>query len=112
VQIGAGIRADSPFAAWCCLFEAQDAWGKKEHLPPLLTHFGTSFVERALIEAVCRRIGRCFFEAAYTNLFGIRLGDIHPALKEAKPSDFLTFPIRKVIARHTVGLADPLCDAD
>jgi hypothetical protein len=111
--LAAGLQGESPFAAWRRLFDAQDAWGRAENLPPLLTHFGTSLVERALIEAVCRGLGRPFAEVLHTNQLGIRLGDIHPALAGSEPADWLPArPLTRIIARHTVGLADPLEDAD
>jgi hypothetical protein len=113
LQIATGIRANSPFAAWLNLIAAQAAWGEKGNLPPLLTQFGASLVERALIEAVCRALGKPFFEGLRKNQFGIRLGDIHPVLAGREPAEFLPRqPLRQVIARHTVGLADPLEDAD
>ncbi len=107
-----GMRGDSPFAAWRQLHEAQAAWGTAERLPPLLTQFGTSLVERALIEAACRRVALPFAEALRANVFGIELDSVHPPLKGASPADLLT-PLRSdLIVRHTVGLADPLRDAD
>ena len=54
LKTSAGIVAETPFDAWRELYQAQDAWGRSERLPPLLTHFGTSLVERAMIEAICR----------------------------------------------------------
>ena len=47
------------------------------------------------------------------NSLGLELGEIHPALKRSVPADFLPpAPLPQVIARHTVGLADPLTDDD
>src|SRR5687768_11742805 len=51
------IRAVTPFAFWRELYSAQAAWAMREKLPPLLSNFGTSFVERALIHAICRARG-------------------------------------------------------
>lgn len=113
LELAAGIRAPSPFDAWRQLNEAQASWGRREQLPPLLTHFGTSLVERALIEAVCRTAGQPFARMVRTNQLGIRLGDIHPALADLTPADLLPeSPRTQILARHTVGLADPLVDAD
>src|SRR5439155_22061637 len=48
-----------------------------------------------------------------TNRLGVRLGELHPALKMHEPADLLTAqPLARVSARHTVGLADPLEDSD
>src|SRR5436853_4479117 len=47
-----GLKGKSAFAIWEQLYAAQSDWGQKSGLPPLLSHFGTSLVERALLEAV------------------------------------------------------------
>ena len=48
------VRAPTVFAFWREVYAAQAAWAAAEKLPPLLSNFGTSFVERALIHALCR----------------------------------------------------------
>jgi L-alanine-DL-glutamate epimerase-like enolase superfamily enzyme len=113
VNIATGVEADSAFAVWRQIWDGQSYWGLGEELPPLLVHFGTSLVERALIEACCRAAGMPFWRMLCDNRFGIRLGALHPALKTHEPADFLPLkPLDKVIARHTVGLADPLEKSD
>lgn len=113
LRLAAGLRADSPFDAWRQLAEAQSAWGEKEELPPLLTQFGTSLVERALIEAVCRAVGRPFHQLLRANTFGIRPGDIYFELAGRHPAEFLPEqPLQRITVRHTVGLLDPLTDGD
>jgi hypothetical protein len=112
-QVAAGVRADSPFDAWRQLDAAQAEWGRSLALPPLLTQFGTSLVERAMIEALCRASGQPFARLLRTDAFGMRLGEIHPVLAGRTPADLLPEqPLDRIIARHTVGLADPLVDAD
>jgi hypothetical protein len=113
LELVAGMRAASPFEAWRQLNEAQADWGRGTHLPPLLTQFGTSLVERAVIEAVCRAAGQSFARMLSSNRLGIRLGEIHPALAGLTPADLLPqSPRAQILARHTVGLADPLLDDD
>jgi hypothetical protein len=114
VGVAAGVRGASPFDAWRQIHDAQTAWGRAQGLPPLLTQFGTSLVERALIEAVCRRVGRPFHELLRTDALGIRPGDIHPVLAGCSIADLLPErpPRQRLWARHTVGLSDPLVDAD
>ncbi|HYV29392.1 MAG TPA: hypothetical protein VFA77_17800 [Candidatus Eisenbacteria bacterium] len=108
-----GAEGESPFAIWREMYRHQLDWGGVNKLPPLLANFGTSLVERALIEAVGRATGQSFSQMLQSNLLGIRLGDIHPELSERTPADFLpATPLPKIIARHTVGLADPLTEAD
>ncbi|HKB42132.1 MAG TPA: hypothetical protein VKD72_37245 [Gemmataceae bacterium] len=114
VGAATGLEADSPFDAWRALWDIQDRWGREQGFPPLLTHFGTSLVERAMIEAVCRKLGQPFHVALRENQFGIRLGEIHRPLAEYAllgafpPSK----PLWHILPRHTVGLLDPLRDAD
>jgi L-alanine-DL-glutamate epimerase-like enolase superfamily enzyme len=113
VNIAAGVEGDSAFAIWRQLWDAQSYWGLGEELPPLLVHFGTSLVERALIEACCRAAGLPFWRMLRHNRLGIRLGALHPVLKTQEPADFLpATPLSKATARHTVGLADPLEESD
>ena len=113
VSIAAGLDGDSAWRVWRALWDGQSYWGLGEELPPLLLHFGTSLVERALIEACCRAAGQPFWRMLLTNRLGVRLGELHPALKMHEPADLLApQPLPRVIARHTVGLADPLEDSD
>jgi hypothetical protein len=104
-----GIRAATPFAFWRELYDAQAAWAAAEKLPPLLSNFGTSFVERALIHAVCRARGATLASALRENLLGIDLGALQPSLAGSAPRDWLpASPPTAVFARHTVGLSDPM----
>jgi hypothetical protein len=108
-----GMGADTPFDFWRLLHAAQSRWAVAEKLPPLLAHFGTSLVERAVIDATCRAAGRPFARLLRDNALGIRLGELHAELDGAQPADFLpTEPLARITARHTVGLADPLRDGD
>lgn len=108
-----GIRAASPFAFWRELHEAQAAWGRRKGLPVLLSQFGASLVERALIDAFCRATDATFGAALRANLFGVELGAIHPTLAGSGLRAWLpAAPRTEVFARHTVGLADPLTEAD
>jgi len=103
------IRAANPFAFWRELYATQAAWAAREKLPPLLAHFGTSFVERALIDACCRAGNTTFAAALRENLLGIDLGALHPMLAGTTPRDWLpAAPATEVFARHTVGLSDPI----
>jgi hypothetical protein len=99
------------------LYAAQSAWAQTgaagEAVPPLLAHFGTSLVERALVDAFGRVHGASLVTALQENLFGVELGALRPELAGTAPRDWLPAqPVEKVIARHTVGLSDPLEDGD
>ncbi len=81
--------------------------------PPLLWGFGVSLVERAVIDGFCRARRTTFGETLRTGGLGLRLEDLHRELHGASPAQLLpSQPLRRVIARHTVGLADPLTESD
>ena len=107
-----GVRFPHVFALWRDLYAAQDRWAVTQGHPPLLAHFGTSMVERAVIDAVCRLEGMTFAGAVHTSRLGIALHEIDPAL----PADWVRLlparPLAEVVARHTVGLADEILESD
>lgn len=104
-----GMAAPTVHAAVQAVSHAQEAWGRAQGLPNLLTHFGVTLVERALIDAYCRRHQRTVGDALRTNALGIVLEDLHPELAGQVPADGLPKQsLETVAARHTVGLGDPL----
>ena len=113
MALAEGLEGQSVFALWRQLYDAQAAWGEREKLAPLLVNFGTSLVERALIDATCRAAARTFGDLLRENALGVTLGEIHPDLAGLNPADLLPRqPLRRILARHTVGLSDPLTDAE
>jgi hypothetical protein len=113
----ATARAAAPtrtvFELWRELSWEQEAWARLHQFPPLLAGFGVSLIERAVIDAFCRATGKTFARAARENAFGIALGEIHGELRTAEPADFLPpEPLRSIIVRHTVGMADALDEDD
>ncbi len=107
---------ESLFDWWLALYRGQSAWAGEEPCPPLLAHLGTSLVERAGIDALCRATGESFRDALSRNAFGIRLSDPYPEFADTTPSDWLSeegsVDDQTLLVRHTVGLSDPLTDAD
>jgi hypothetical protein len=105
--------AEAPFDWWRILYPRQMVWGAGQKYPPLLTGLGASLVERAVVDAFCRAVAMPFPEALRTNALGVRLSELHAELGPYEPGYFLPArPSRRIIARHTVGLADPLTDAE
>ena len=101
------------FELWKRIYGRQAVWALSRGVPPLLAHLGTSLVERALIDAFCREHETSFASALRTNQLGIDLGSIHPELAGTAPSDWLPAePATAIIARHTIGLGDPLFAED
>ncbi|HEY0968386.1 MAG TPA: hypothetical protein VGD88_13425 [Opitutaceae bacterium] len=107
------IAPDSVFGFWRQLYEMQMAWAVSRCLPPLLANFGVSMVERVMFDALARAKQVNLATLLGENLAGIDLGVIHPKLNRSEPGKFLPpKPLAKVMARHTVGLSDPLTAAD
>ncbi len=105
--------APTVFAFWRALWDRQEEWARAGSVPGLLAQFGTSLVERAVLDASCRAHGQTFASALRSNAFGIELGGVHPELAGTVPSDWLpSQPPRRVFARHTVGLSDPLTEEE
>jgi hypothetical protein len=112
-EVTRDVGERSVFAFWKALYDGQDGWAAKNGIAPLLAHFGTSLIERALIDAFCRAKGARFTRAVSENLFHIDFGAIHRVLRGNAAAKFLPpAPLPRVTARHTVGLADPLTDDD
>jgi hypothetical protein len=102
-------KSDSVFLYWRRLYEGMAAWGGGWGKAPLLVHFGTSLVERAVIDAFCRAEGTPFAKALHGNWLGVDLGSLHRELEGATPAALLPAePLRTLVSRHTVGLTDPL----
>ncbi|MFT5467193.1 MAG: hypothetical protein ACI8UO_002297 [Verrucomicrobiales bacterium] len=98
---------------WRDLYDAQNDWAKSQSIPPLLAHLGTSLVERAMLDAFGRFTERPFADSVRQNALGVQLGDIHPQLVGRQPTEFLPQPTPlQIIARHTIGLGDPLSESD
>ncbi|MFB3788098.1 MAG: hypothetical protein ACE15F_17195 [bacterium] len=97
------------FEWWKEVYTLQSEWAENTAYPPLLWGFGVSLVERAVMDAYSRATGVAFPESVRNNHFGLQLDFFHPELAGREPAEFLPErPLDTVIARHTVGLADPL----
>jgi len=109
VACAACVTGPTVFDVWRDVLEIQDRWGHERGFPALLSQFGTTLVERALIEAFCRIQRRSFADCLRANDFGIRLEAFDTRLAGRSPGELLpAIPRRRMIARHTVGMADPL----
>jgi hypothetical protein len=113
VGCSAGLSGPTVFDVWWQVFKIQQRWVRERSYPSLLWQFGVTLVERALIEAYCRAVERPFGDVVRENEFGIRLDEFDARLAGRAPGDLLpAAPRRRIIARHTVGMADPLEDGD
>ncbi|MES2692085.1 MAG: hypothetical protein V4773_01340 [Verrucomicrobiota bacterium] len=107
------IHAPTAFAFWQETYARQMSWARERRLPSLLANFGTSMVERALIDAACRARRINFATALRDNALGFDLGKLHAGLAGSAPRDWLpAHPASEVFARHTIGLSDSLDGTD
>lgn len=114
VSFATDLEGATPFSLWRTLYDTQAAWGKSENLAPLLTNFGTSLVERALLDAFCKAHNAPLAHLIHTNELGIDWEmDADFAIAGSEGANLLSsVPLPRVRLRHTVGLSDPLTDAD
>ena len=104
-----GQAADSAFDLWKLIYDGQSRWAEANNIPALLAHFGTSLVERALIEATCKAGNKTLGQALLSGSLGFEPSRIHSFLEGQSASSLLPKkPLARVQARHTVGLGDPL----
>lgn len=108
-----GQIAASPFDFWRALSAEQSTWAESKSYPALLAGFGVSLVERAVIECVAKSANKPFWQLVRGDEFGVRLGECDAQLAGLTVAELLpTGPTRKAIARHTVGMADPIEPTD
>ncbi len=116
VAAGAAITGRSAPTVHAVMREVESthaAVARSAGWPDLLAHFGIAVVERALIDAYCRRHDTTLHAVLRENGLGVVLSDLHPELVEMNPAQGLPpTALEHVAARHTVGLADPLEDSD
>ena len=110
--LAAGPQPDV-FRLWATVYEACNDQPRTARFPALLLNLGTSLVERALLDAACRARGQTLAQALRGDAFGFQGDFFHPVLAQAPPRSFLPAqPLTALIARHTVGLADPLWERE
>ncbi len=111
-RVAAAIPRD--YAGWWRdVHDEQSTWAERANVPGLLAGFGTSLIERAALDALCRAAGRPLHELLLTGALISDLGIARAELAGMAPADFLpAAPLRQVMARHTVGLADWLAEEE
>lgn len=109
--VGIG-ECENVFEAWRALYAAQRTWAAAREFPPLLWNFGVSLLERVMIDGWCRAHACTFAEAVHQNRFGVQLSEIDSQLTGTAGDWLPREPLTEIIVRHTVGLSDPLTDAE
>lgn len=103
----------SLFQWWRHLYQAQSALAGSPGIPPLLAHLGTAMIERAVTHAVCRSQQCSLLDLWRSGAAGIDFAALRPETAGVQAADILPqAPANRLRVRHTVGLADPLRDAD
>jgi len=78
-----------------------------------LAHPGTAMIERAVTHAPCRASGRRIHALWLVNSGGVDFVPVRPTCAGLTPADMLPeVPSPQFTVRHTVGLDDPLTDAE
>ncbi|MBE7417073.1 MAG: hypothetical protein HS128_04840 [Ideonella sp.] len=109
----ADVSPDTAFGHFARHHDAHQAAAASRGHNPLLASYGPALLDRALLDALCRAIGRSFYAAVRGNSVG--LGARHAAFA---PFDWprtlhaLAPPATSIAARHTVGLLDAITAAD
>jgi hypothetical protein len=108
-----GRNPSSVWEIWRGSYPACLQQGRQLGLNSLVSSFGSSLFERALLDAIGKISGRDLVGILRENLAGIRPQDVH---KELDYGDILKWasedPPSSLAVRHTVGLLDPLDTSD
>ena len=105
--------ARSVFGFWRELYPQQIAWARARNITDITGNFGTSMVERALIDAAGKLSGKTFHALVKENVLGLDPGAVHGFLKGWSAAEALApEPQASIAVRHTVGGLDPLTAGD
>ena len=109
----AGQTPKTAFQLW---YEADPATRERADeagLNGLTAQFGSSILERAIIDAACRLAHTDYHSVVRSNQLGIQPGMAHPELEGMALHDVVPGkPLSSLYIRHTVGMADPLTDQE
>lgn len=103
----------SPFGLFTRHYTALMKAGEDDGATALSSAYGQAVIDRAVLDAACRALNVSFFDAAHSNLLGLRddplLHDLHGFDWNAWLASLQ--PLRRIEARHTVGMLDELSAA-
>jgi hypothetical protein len=103
----------TPFQLWHAIHPEVERAALADGFNRLGASFGSSMLERAVIDAVGRLTGQTFDRMVRRDVLGIDLGAISADLAGREVGEFLPAePLRRLHLRHTVGLVDPITAAD
>ncbi len=103
----------TPFRLWWQVSHEVHQKAAQAYLPKLLAGFGPSLLERAVNDAAAKLCGLSFFQYLKSNAAGVELEAFDASFKNLNVRDILpTAPRKKIFARHTVGLSDPIRNSE
>ena len=103
----------APFDLWCETHEEVERRCLADGFNRLGASFGSSMLERAVIDAAGRLLGRSYRNLVVDGSLGIDLGRLFPELTGRSVDAFLPDrPLTRVNLRHTIGLVDPITAGD
>ncbi|MEM8552364.1 MAG: mandelate racemase [Pseudomonadota bacterium] len=107
------LEGETPFGLHAAAAGAVSAGARAAALPQLVSSYGPALLDRAILDAVLRLEGLSVFAGVKNNVMGLTAATA-PDLAQFDLSRFLETltPARSIAVRHTVGLADPLTEAE
>jgi hypothetical protein len=108
----AGAR--TAFAHFADTYADVTAAGGAERLNPLVASYGRALLDRAMLDALLKAKGVSFWRGMRANIGGMVPHAVAPDLDGFDFAAMLPglAPLRRVHARHTVGLVDPITASD
>jgi len=96
------------------IYGPQIAIGATQGMNSLVACYGPALIDRAVLDALCRALDMSFYDAIRKNVPAITAPGWQADLMEFDMEEFLfgLKPRHSIAARHTVGLLDPITEAD
>jgi hypothetical protein len=106
--------ANTAFGHFADTYAQVTAAGGAEKLNPLVASYGRALLDRAMLDALLKAKGVSFWRGMRANIGGMAPHAVVPDLAGFDFSGMLAAldPLRRIHARHTVGLVDPIIAAD
>jgi hypothetical protein len=106
--------ANTAFGHFADTYADVTATAARERLNPLVASYGRALLDRAMLDALLKAQRVSFWHGMRVNIGGIAP---HAVASDLTDFDFAAMlgdldPLRRIHARHTVGLVDPITAAD
>jgi hypothetical protein len=106
--------ANTAFGHFADSYADVTAAAGREKLNPLVASYGRALLDRAMLDALLKAEGVSFWRGMRANIGGMAA---HPVAPDLAGFDFAGLlarlaPLRRLHARHTVGLVDPITAGD